>query len=477
MAAKSFPLSTNSPRSSKSTPTPPGRWPSAARLFLSLGEHQSLAENAERFARLQPSNPLALAQKAAAGLTTGDLVGGTESMLQALTESGQSVDSFVLDIASLLSYSLAEAGIPLTARMYATLALGSQGYDQTQIAAEVLGKLNGAIDVNHRLKGIPQRRSRPSDAGWAERFDEADLLLRNNKVMLAETKLKTLQRDAAGEPAILSGLLHCAIWRGDGDAQAKLLDQLSGCEKLSHDERADALALSGLVSPAVTTFQVPHVRLLAEVESVDEAMAAMSASSRFDSLPEQTLANLRDGEIAPKAGYQVLDRDKPDGDDVPPVGAVPEGLGIVLVFGRQTDRSARIDAFNIQIGDAEAAQSVLAETTKISEWQRNDDVSVPIAVASQPRPAAVKMTSADQAQQYQSDLFADRVPARLSNMPLEIFGGDSASDSDNDLAKDALIRLIDGEEGLRTLMPSIADEVAQRLGRPTCLGADDVGGR
>ncbi len=436
------------------------------RLFLSLGEHQSLADNAERFTRLQPSNPLALAQKAAAELTTGEMLGATAAMLEALTESGNTVDSFVLDIASLLAYSLTETGVVLTARMYATLALSSQGYEQTQIAAEVLGKLNGAIEFNHRLKGTPDRRPRPGNVDWAERFDEADLLLRNNKVTLAETKLQSLRRVAPNQPAILSGLLHCAIWKGDADAQAELLAKLARCEELPHDQRADALALSGLVSPAVTTFQVPHVRLLAEVDTVDEPLAAMSASDRFEPLPPQTLAGLRDGEVAPKAGYQVLDRAKPGPDEVPPIDQVPEGLGIVLVFGRQTDRSARIEAFNIQAGDADAALAILREATRIDDWQQNEDVSVPIGIASQPRPAAIRLKSADEAQRFQAELFADRVPTRLVSLPLAIFDGKSADQSDDDLAKDALIRLIDGEESMRTLMPDIADQVADRLGRP-----------
>ena len=437
------------------------------RLFLSLGEHQSLAENADRFTRLQPSNPMALAQKSAAALTRGDLLAGTDSMLEALTESGQSVDSFVLDIASLLAYTLTDAGVALTARMYAALALGSQAYHQTQIATEVLAKLNGGVDFNHRLKSIPERRPRPQNVDWAERFDEADLLLRNNKVTLAEIKLQSLQRVAPGHPAILSGLLHCAIWKGDADAQSDLLAKLSRCADLPADQRADALALSGLVSPNVATFQVPHVRWQADVQSVDEPLAAMSASRLFEPLAERTLAGLRDGEVAPKAGFHVLDREKPAVDEFPPIDQVPEGLGIVLVFGRQTDRPARLEAFNIQAADADAVRRALVEVTQIADWQLRDDVSVPIGVAAQPRPAAVRLKTADAAQAFQSDLFADRVPTRLANLPLGVLGGQSAAQSDDDLAKDALIRLIDGEESLRTLMPELADELAQRLGRPT----------
>ena len=65
------------------------------RLLLDLREYESLSENADRFIRLQPSNPLALTQRAAAKLFRNEVSEATESMLEALTESGRAVDSFV----------------------------------------------------------------------------------------------------------------------------------------------------------------------------------------------------------------------------------------------------------------------------------------------------------------------------------------------------------------------------------------------
>jgi len=66
---------------------PDAAWALAVRgrLLLDLREYDTLNENAERFIRLQPSNPLALTQRAAANLFRGQLEPATESMLSALT--------------------------------------------------------------------------------------------------------------------------------------------------------------------------------------------------------------------------------------------------------------------------------------------------------------------------------------------------------------------------------------------------------
>ena len=57
------------------TEHPDAAWALAirGRLLLDLREYESLSENADRFIRLQPSNPLALTQRAAACLFRGDV--------------------------------------------------------------------------------------------------------------------------------------------------------------------------------------------------------------------------------------------------------------------------------------------------------------------------------------------------------------------------------------------------------------------
>src|SRR6056297_699421 len=99
------------------------------RLLTDLREYETLIENADRFIRLQPSNPLALTQLAAGNLFRGDVDKATASVLEALTESGREVDSFVLNVASVLAYTLLQSGAFLTARVYATLAMVATGYE------------------------------------------------------------------------------------------------------------------------------------------------------------------------------------------------------------------------------------------------------------------------------------------------------------------------------------------------------------
>ena len=235
---------------------------------------------------------MALTQRAAAGVFKGDMESATTSMLEALTESGRDVDAFVLDVSSVLAYSLAQSGQFLTARVYATLAMMASGYEGGQTSVSVLRQLNSSPSVNQLLKAIPPEIERPVDVDWGERYDEASSLLRSNKVTLAQTKLESLQRTVPGQPAVLSGLLTCAIWCGDIDAQSDLLKKLSDCESLDFEQRARYLAMSALVKPDMPDLSVGVLKLEAQIDKADEVEMAMLADSHFVALPAEMVSQM-----------------------------------------------------------------------------------------------------------------------------------------------------------------------------------------
>jgi tetratricopeptide (TPR) repeat protein len=435
---------------------PDAAWALAVRgrLLLALREYDSLAENADRFIRLQPSNPLALTQRAAARLFHGDVEGATASMLEALTESGREIDSFVLDVSSALAYSLAQSGYFLTARVYATLAMMTSGYEGGQGAISVLRQLNVSPSVNLLVKSIPETIERPADAPWGERYDEAATLLHNNKVDLAETKFQSLQRTASREPAVLSGLLTCAIWRGDVSAQSNLLKQLSQCDSLDLEQRARFLAMAALVGEESEMISVPVMQLHADipnVSQVEEIEMSLMASARFASLPAEMLSGMRDeeDEIPPRSGFQLLDRDKPESTDtLPPVDQIPEAIGLVFVYGKQTDREARIEVRDVRRSQLQEVQAQLDTAIKDLTWKVEPDTDIPLLVAAQPSVAMLRFNaSPSEADKLNTELAASRMPVTITNLPLPILGDaslkDTAGDDSKLLERTAVMRILE----------------------------------
>ena len=442
------------------------------RLLLDLREYESLSENADRFIRLQPSNPLALTQRAAARIFQGDVEGATASILEALTESGRDVDAFVLDVASVLAYSLAQRGVFLTARDYASLAMMASGYEGGQAAISVLRQLNTAPTINQLIKSIPEPIERPADASWAERFDEAATLLSSNKVNLAETKFQSLQRSASREPAVLSGLLTCAIWRGDVAAQSDLLKQLSECDSLEFEQRVRFRALSALVAEETPEISVPVLKLEAEIQNIEEIEMSMMAGARFVSLPADLVSGMREGDddVPPRSGFQVIDRDKPEStDQLPPVDQIPEAIAIVFLYGKQTDREARIEVHDVRRDNLEEVRAQLDSVAEGLTWKEEADNSIPLVVAAQPSVAMVRFkANPAEAEKVQTELAIARMPKTIGNLRLPILGGDSlketAGDESKRLERTAVLRIIENYDIIASKGDNVLDEVRKIAG-------------
>jgi hypothetical protein len=438
------------------------------RLMIELREYDALAENSARFVRLQPSNPLALSQRAAAEIFHNEPQKATVTLLEALTESGRSVDSFVLDIASLLSYALAQAGLYLTARAYVQLPITAQGYETNQTALMVFQELNTNQGINHLLKSVPEPLPREDDAAWGERFDEAIGLLRSNQILLAESKLQSLARTVPLEPCVLSGLLTCSIWRGDAETQSDCLRKLSECQTLDPQVRARSLALSWLVQPSKAMISVPTLTREADIQNVDEIEAAMNAHSRFAQIDSQVLQQFRRDEesVPPRSAFQILDRDAPESGTKPTAGEYPISLGIVLVYGKQTDRSARVEVLELRPVGQKAAIEILEQALGNLSWQESSDHSISLLETLQP-PVAFLGDSPNRRDMasVQRDVMLANLPKYFAHTPLACLGAktllEAATDPATLQARTALVRLLEGYEALEDYDDSLLDAVRQ----------------
>jgi len=436
------------------------------RLLLDLREYDSLSENADRFIRLQPSNPLALTQRAAAKLFHGDVEDATASMLEALTESGRDVDSFVLDVSSVLAYSLAQRGIFLTARVYATLSMMATGYEGGQASVSVLRQMNSAPTISQLMKTVPQPVSRPADADWGERYDEAANLLRSNKIDLAESKFQSLCRTVPQEPAILSGLLTCAIWRGDTESQSELLKKLSECESLDFEQRVRNRAMSALVDLTSAEISIPIMKLDADLQDPEQIEMALMASARFVSLPADLLAGMRttEDEVPPRSGFQMLDRDKPESLDVlPPVDEVPEAVALVFVYGKQTDREARLEVLDVRKPLLSDVKSGIQSAVGDVELNEKKGELLPMLVACQPAVAMIRFQAKPaEAEKLQNSLMAARMPTAITSIETPLLDGGSLASTCDDESKlferTVMIRIVEQYDALVAKGQGVIDE-------------------
>jgi tetratricopeptide (TPR) repeat protein len=423
------------------------------RLLLDLREYDSLAENADRFIRLQPANPLALTQRAAALVFKQDMQGATEALLEALNESGQEVDAFLMDVALIVAMGLAQQGVVLSSRVYALLAINSQGYDDDDRADNFLAQLDRSSSLNHYLKSLPQLIRRPSDVDWGERYDEAVALLHSNKVLLAQDKFESLRRSAPMQPAVYSGLFHCAVWRGELERQSEMAGHLSEIESLDLESRQTYAAIAALLRPQ-DSIAVPTQTIHIETEDIEQAELALISSDRTDQLPPEQLerAQMPGSEIRPRSAFLLADRPLVDGGDgLPEPADGPATLALVSVFGKQTDRSAEVVAYDITTDRSETVRELLVSIVNDGQVRLDDPEPVPLTFAAEERPIFhAKPKTIGELVEFNRVFSMQRLPQRVCALPLPILGNKSLAEVADDDAlafqRAVVVRILEGYE-------------------------------
>lgn len=440
-------------------------------VLTELREYDLLAENAERFVRLQPTNPQALAQRALAQLHQGKVDEAAESLVEAIQECEGRVSEQLLEVALTTAALLANSGHILTARALVTFAWAAEGVPEelAQQVEQLLNELNTSNGINHLLKYHAHVYPRPSRCDWAERYDEARGLLRANRFASAEPKFASLARSYPGQPAILTGLLQCAIWRADRSAQADCLAKLADCDQFDEAERSRWLARAWLVDVERLPLGVQLMNFSSDVPDAAQAELALQAHPYFSQLPDQMIRR-REGEeaVPPRSVFQMLDQVQPDDHSQLSGETLPAVIAWVLVYGKQTDRPARVEARGVLPMFLDVVRKELHEALEHQQWQETPADALPFYLAANPQPQAnAKINSAEQARQIARQFTQSRVPHWLLAQPIPALGGRSlkavAGDDSLRLQRLAVMRVLENTEPMANL-PGLLDRIWQDAG-------------
>jgi len=362
-----------------------------ALLQSALGSEAAALATLDGFLAKEPTNPVALAEK---GLVLASLQGpiaGIPWLQKALEAGKESLSGRVVASVARLGEMLLMEGQVMAARGHFMLSYSMNPNDEGSL--QMLARFFQAPNIPLPLKNEQTLANAPAGAAWQAEFDAAVLDARRGIWQSAADKMTTIAEanPTASEPwrnlAILRG------WLADTPGAIAALRKYTALD-IPWDDAVEAEALAQILDSVEDVDVVEELKLTFDVKDFDKAMETLAADKRAAATPWESLGIETGDSPRPRAAYFLLDRSLPaSGKDIARQD-VPVILAKLLVYGRQTDREARIEAYlrrseidatkqalTAIVGDAVAApgepekvgETPAAEASLSWSWRLPDD--------------------------------------------------------------------------------------------------------
>jgi hypothetical protein len=328
-----------------------------ALLQSALGSQGAALATLENFLAKEPNNSVALAEH---GLVTATLKGpiaGVASIQKALEAGKEALSGRVVASVERLGEMLMMDGQVMAARGHFMLSYTMNPNDEQSL--QMLARFFGAPNIPLPLKNEQTLVPAPEGVAWKAEFDTAIDGARRGLWQSTADKLAVIaeQNPTASEPwrnlAILRG------WLADTQGSIAALRKLSTLD-IPWDEKVEAEALAQILDSGEDTDVVDEMRVSFEIRDFEKVVETLATDKRSAATAWESLGIDLGDQPPPRAAYFLLDR------TLPATGAniarqdVPCILAKLLLFGRQTDREARLDAY-LRRTEIDAAKKALGE--------------------------------------------------------------------------------------------------------------------
>jgi hypothetical protein len=349
---------------------------------------------------------------------------------------------------------------------------------------QLLMRLESAPSMPVLLKDTPMYSEAPPEAPWHNAFDEALRLAARGQWRAAEARWKALIPQSSGSAGLWQNL---AIVRGNLGDYAGCVEALHHVASLevpaavSLDDAVEAEALAQLLDQQKAEGTVDSVLVTFAVQDVDELERRLASDKQADATEIDTRVFAEAQQPPPRAAYWLLDRPLVTSGAELSREQIPQILGQLLLFGKQTDREARLE-LDIHRPYLDRGRT---ELTRIAgdaiRNQQSEEVTGSMSAVQLAMSWQWRLPS-DMSDMHRRKLIADERRAlvldRWPSLPLPLLGGkapaEAASDPANRVRLLGAILLLEQSEANPAMAPAY-DELRRKLDLPTPEPIDPSG--
>ena len=315
-----------------------------ATLEISLGELDAARATVEQFVAAHADSPTAHACRALLLAQSEDaeqVRAAAEEVQIALTLVERDMPQRLFEALGAVGSALLMAGHVLAAQAYLWLHAVIAPPDDVR-ARELLVGLNHYSGLPLLLRDQLRFRPWPADAVWKSEADQATRLADHGRWREAVEIIDRLGQKHGADPTLVYNRALLGGWLTDDRA---LVAGLHGFAQLDVplDDAVEAEAIAQLLDPDCKEADLDSVARVYDVEDLDALATRLASDKRVAPFELDPSAAGSEGQPRPRHTYLLLDRPLPATGIGLTSDQVPQLIGALAVFGRQTDRHERVE--------------------------------------------------------------------------------------------------------------------------------------
>lgn len=470
-------------------------WALKTTMAMRSGNLESVRQVTEEFRKVAPENPVALAAAAILSSakepekdvepTDGVTPEATEAvdlLQRSLAACGENIPVQVFDAVGVVAQRLLGEGQVLASREHYTFQAILAGESTAQPISRIL-QINQAPAVSLLLKQDVVLPDPPAGTEWSAKFEEAVALSRRGAWAEAAKKIEPLVQQHPRDAILLQSLalLHSRL--AQNEKAVVTMRQLARLDGIDAETAIETEALANLIDPQAHATKIDLIEATFELQDTEDMLAKLQSDRRASAMTAD-LSQLASGDgPPPRAGFTLGDRPLPEASDTLKASDLPDTLGEVLLYGKETDRPARLVVIVSrgpqfeqvkktlrEIGDGqiegEPKENVLGQVSRLTT-ETSAEAQVPPG------------TSVSDRARLMSERYQQFILDRWPDITLDVLDGKSAREAASDpkyasrvLA--AILVLETGPQQHENL--ELYDQLRSRLGLPRATPITEITG-
>ncbi|MEM7783762.1 MAG: hypothetical protein AAF623_10445 [Planctomycetota bacterium] len=311
-------------------------------ILISTNQIEKAKQVNQQFLSHKPKHPTALHHKSLISLADGDIGQAVHDLQDAMDSiTGNEIPISFGNVFQIVGLANLNAGRPIAALAHLKFAAFLRGEDHPEIS-EILIRFFSSREIpivakqefhlDRPIEGVP----------WHKKYLNAHRALDRGQFRKALKFLEKIEADFPGQRIVLRAIAIVHGFLGDHDkaiAAWREFAKLQGIPKLEAIE-AELIALT--LDPTRFSNPLSIFRRTSEIKDLDRVQENALSNPRLIRLQELSVDPFDEGP-APKFVFGLLDGEGLTPEDEISADVIPEFVGELFIYGKQTDRPARLE--------------------------------------------------------------------------------------------------------------------------------------